>query len=93
MALIKDYYNKQFGVTIPGCYWKIDIKNGLVGGKTKLRVRMNCFKTKAIADTNKNKFADFDFDFIPSLTSGVNFIEQAYAHAKTLPQFSGAINA
>lgn len=93
MALIKAYYNRQLEVTISDCYWKVEFENGIIGGKSKLRVRMNCFRTKALADTNRNKFADFDFNFAPDLESGVNFIKQAYVIAKTLPEFSGAVDA
>ena len=93
MALIKDYYQPQYEVTIAGCYWKIEVDNGIWGGKTKLRARLNCFKNQSVADTNENKYADFDFEFVPNLTSGDNFIAQAYVYAKTLPEFAGAIDA
>lgn len=93
MALIKDYYLPQFEITIPGCYWKIELEHGISGGKNKLSVRINCFKNKSIADTNQDKYCDVDFDFVPDLLSGVNFIEQAYVYAKTLPEFNGAIDA
>jgi hypothetical protein len=93
MALIKDFYQSQFEITIAGCYWKIEVDNGIQGGKTKLKARMNCFKDKATADTNQNKYSDFDFEFVPDLNSVDNFIAQAYTFAKTLPEFSGAIDA
>ena len=32
-----------------------------------------------------------EFDFIPSMT-GLNFIAQGYAHLKTLPEFSNALD-
>jgi hypothetical protein len=94
MALIKDYYNTRFDITIPSCYWKIETDSGLNGGKEKLKVRMNCFKTKEVADTNKDKFSDIDFSFVPDLSLGAdNFIAQAYVYAKTLPEFLGAVDA
>jgi len=93
MALIKDYYQPQFEITIADCYWKIEVDNGIRGGKTNLQVRMSCFKNEAIADTNQNKYADFDFHFVPDLNSADNFIKQAYVYAKTLPEFSGAVDA
>ena len=94
MALIKNYYNHQFGVTMMDCYWKIELFNGMSGGKENLRVRMNCFKNKGLADTNQGKFGDFDFDFTPDLSDGSpNVFAQAYNYAKTLPEFSGAIDA
>ena len=48
MALIKDYYQPQYQVTIAGCYWKIEVDNGIWGGKTKLHARLNCFKNQSI---------------------------------------------
>ena len=93
MALIKDYYQSQFEITIAGCYWKVEVDNGIQGGKEKLRCRLNCFKNQSIADTNQNKYADFDFEFVPDLGSADNFIKQAYIYAKTLPEFSGAVDA
>jgi len=94
MALIKDYYNPQFNLTVAGCYWKIEVDNGIQGGKEKLNVRMNCFKTKEIADTNQDKYMDFDFQFTPDLTdTAPNFIAQAYTFVKTLPEFTTAVDA
>jgi len=94
MALIKDYYNPQFDLTIADCYWKVEIDNGIQGGKEKLNVRLNCFKSKEVADTNQGKFMDFDFQFTPDLGENAsNFIEQAYVHAKTLPEFENAVDA
>ena len=94
MALINEYYNEHFNITIPNCYWKIERDNGISGGKEQLNVRLNCFKTKEIADTNQNKYMDFDFKFSPDLTEGAeNFITQAYLFAKTLPEFIHSLDA
>jgi|JFJP01.1.fsa_nt_gi hypothetical protein len=93
MALQMNYIVEQYQLTINDCYWKVEIDNGIVGGKEKLRVRINCFKTKEIADTNQNKYFDYDFEFVPDLNSTENFIAQAYAYAKTLPFFATAIDA
>lgn len=94
MALIMNYYQPQYEITIAGCYWKIEVDNGIQGGKIKLRVRLNCFKDKATADTNQGKYSDFDFEFTPNLSAGVdNFIAQAYEYVKTLPEFSTAVDA
>lgn len=93
MALIKDYYQSQFEITIQDCYWKVEVDNGIQGGKTKLHCRLNCFKNQSIADTNDNKYSDFDFEFIPDLNSADNFIKQAYIYVKSLPEFDGAIDA
>ena len=53
---------------------------------------MNCFKDREIANTNQNKFKDFDFQFVPDLESVDNFLTQAYAYAKTLPEFTEAVD-
>ena len=92
MALIMNYHQPQFEITIPNCYWKIELNSGIQGGKEKLSVRVSCYKDKTVADTNENKYSDFDFDFVPDLNSNTNFIAQAYNVAKTLPFFSGAVD-
>jgi hypothetical protein len=90
MALLKDYYNTQFNVTIPNCYWKIEVDNGIQGGKTKLKAKICCYKDKVTADTNHDEYTGIDFEFAPDLDSVTNFIAQAYTYAKTLPEFVGA---
>jgi len=92
MALQMDYYQPQYQITFYNCYWKIEVENGISGGKTKLRARLNCYRDKATADTNFGKFCDYDLEFPPNLDSRDNFIAQAYNYAKTLPFFSGAID-
>lgn len=87
-----NYYQPEFEITIYNCYWKIELDNGIQGGKNKLHVRMNCFKNKDVADTNKGKYCDYDFDFVPDLNDTSNFIAQLYNYAKTLPYFFGAID-
>jgi len=87
-----DYHESRFDITFSNCYWKIEIDNGIQGGKTKLRARLNCFKDKATADTNLGKYCDYDLEFPPNLDSRDNFIAQAYNYAKTLPFFFGAID-
>lgn len=93
MALLKNFHNEQYDVTIANAYWKVEVETGIVGGKNKLRVRMACFKNKTIADTNQDKLGDFDFEFTPDLNSANNFIAQAYLYARTLPEFAGSIDA
>jgi len=93
MALQMNYFVSQYQITINDCYWKIEVDNGINGGKEKLRVRINCFKNKETADNNQDKFFDYDFEFIPDLNSTSNFIAQAYIYAKTLSFFSTAIDA
>ena len=93
MALIKDLYQSYYGITIPNCYWKVDTESGIMGGKTKLRVRISCFKDKATADLNQDVYDCVMFEITPDLLSADNFIAQAYVYAKTLPEFNGAVDA
>jgi hypothetical protein len=94
MALIKNQYIKKLNITLTDCYWKIEEENGIVGGKSKIRVRMNCFRNKKNADHNKDKIGDFDFEFKPNLSQNAdNIIKQAYDYAKTLPEFKNAKDA
>ena len=93
MALLKEYYLKQYDITIPNCYWKIANHNGISGGKTKLNVILLCYKNQEISNDIGSEYNGFGFQFVPDLKSGENFIAQAYAHAKTLPEFIDAIDA
>jgi hypothetical protein len=92
MALQKDYYQPRYEITIQNCYWKIAIDDGITGGKEKLSVRMLCYKNKDVADTNSGEYTGYSFEFIPDMGSELNFIAQAYNQAKTLPEFSGALD-
>ena len=93
MALLKDFFQPYFEVTIVNCYWKIETDSGIQGGKTKIKARLSCYKNKTAADKDENKYGNFDFEFVPDLNSVNNFIAQAYLFAKTLPQFTNAIDA
>jgi hypothetical protein len=95
MGLISSYYNRQFDLTITDCYWKIEPIDGIIGGKENLRVRISCYKNKDVADSSNNiyKYSDFIFQFVPDLNSTYNFIAQAYIFAKSLPEFSDAVDA
>ena len=93
MALQKEYYDNRLDVTIADCYWKIGVESGMSGGKTSLRCKLLCYKDQASADTNMDEYAQWDFEFTPSLDGGINFIAQAYGHLKVnVPEFSGAID-
>jgi len=92
MALQKDYYVARYDITKAECYWKVSIDDGIQGGKTLLRCRMLCYADKASADTNSGEYGGFDFEFVPDLESANNFIAQSYIYAKTLPEFSGAVD-
>jgi hypothetical protein len=92
MALQMNYYVPQYQITINDCYWKIELENGISGGKEKLHARICCYKNKEVADSNQNKYCDYDFEFVPDLKSFDNFITQAYDFLKTMPLFSTAVD-
>lgn len=91
MALTADFYHPIYNITISNCYWKIDPRAGLEGGKERLSVKIICYKDKANADINSNQFWTLAFTFVPDLGSSDNFLAQAYAQAKAiLPELAGA---
>ena len=93
MALIKDFFSPVMGETLTGCYWKIDPRSGISGGKNMLNCRIVCFRSKQIADTNRNALGSITFQFVPDLYEGAgNFITQAYCFAKSLPEFVGEVD-
>lgn len=93
MALQKDYQDDRLDITIPNCYWKIATKYGINGGKTLIKGKLLCYKDKTHADTDMDEYGNIEFEFVPALEGGINFISQAYGHIKTsIPEFSGAID-
>ncbi len=86
MALRKDTEKSVEGFSQPliaeNAYWKVQY---VFGGKTRVEVKAEAFHNDVI-------IAEFKTSFTPSM-DGSNFIQQAYEHLKTLPQFSGAEDA
>lgn len=70
------------GVTIPECY----IRVAFVKGKNRLDVGIDL-----CANDKSQSFSTRLVSFEP-LMDGSNFIQQAYDHIKTLPEFSGAVD-
>jgi hypothetical protein len=58
----------------------------IAGDKNEMHAFYGVFK-----DASSRCIEKVKFQFIPSL-DGKNFIAQAYAHLKTLPEFAGAID-
>jgi len=83
MALQKDAVITQNGfegsLLSRDAYWKI---HQLIGGKNGMHIEVHCLVNDAF-------HKQVNFHFVPNL-SGENFIAQAYAHLKTLPEFAGA---
>lgn len=62
----------------------------VAGDKRSMAVRINCFKSKEAADKEPNAHL-VAVSFTPDISDGAaNFIAQAYAHLKTLPEFANA---
>jgi hypothetical protein len=89
MAILKTFLQTQQhfdGVlSIPNAYWRVDkidaTKNSVV-----VAVSINVKNDDSIV-----RVCGKQYEFTPSMTGG-NFIEQAYKHLKTLPEFAGAID-
>ncbi len=77
----------NFGIetTLADCYIKV---GRIVGDKTRLHgtaLFMNA--------AQDNLYFERSYEFVPSVADGSNnFIAQAYAHLKTLPEFAGAVD-
>jgi hypothetical protein len=84
MALQLNYYHSQLGMTIYNAYWRINPKNGLVGGKDEMNYILEIYKNANDAHAgNIEPIKKNVITYIPDLKSAKNFIEQAYDHAKT----------
>ena len=85
MALSKNFtlqaYNQD--VVVPNAYLKV---THLSGNKESMQAIISIFTEKDGVVLSK-----FDTSFTPDLNVN-NFIAQAYEHAKTLPEFSSAVN-
>ena len=86
MALLKDTEKHVEGFDQPliasKAYWKVQ---HVFGGKARIEVKAEAFHNEVI-------IAEFKTSFAPTMDGG-NFIQQAYEHLKTLPEFSGAEDA
>lgn len=85
MALTKDAVFEKNGFSgkliAKNAYWKID---KIAGNKESIT-----FEIRAIVDGEI--VAKFNSAIVPKLNES-NFIAQAYAHLRTLPEFAGAID-
>lgn len=73
----------ESSVTTPPLYIKVE---SVSGSKEKMQVFVSFTD-----QTKGQKMFEKQFTFAPSMDAG-NFIAQAYAHLKTLPEFAGAID-
>jgi len=94
MALQKNYYHKQLNIVINDVYWRINPDYGIEGGKNKISYIIEGYKDSNAAHQEGSLVIDkLNFSFIPDITFGsLNFIEQAYNHAKNQPNLKGSID-
>lgn len=94
MALQVNYYYPEFDITIYNAYWRINPNRGINGGKDEIRYTIEIFKNAEIAHQKDSRpFKAITRIFIPDMSqNAVNFISQAYNHAKSLPEFSGCVD-
>lgn len=85
MALKKDLVITQAGfngsLVAKDAYWKI---SRISGGKEGIHITVQCL-------VNDKVEKEVGEHFVPAL-EGNNFIQQAYAYLKTLPEFAGAVD-
>lgn len=94
MALQMNYYNAEYDIMVYNAYWRINPKNGLIGGKDEMNYVIEVFKNAEMSHKdNSQPLNRLTFMFIPDVSENAdNFIAQAYNHAKTLPTFQNSID-
>ena len=94
MALQQNYYSSKFDVMMYNAYWRINTKNGLVGGKDTINYVIEAFKNISASHVENAEVIERQTHlFVPDISGGANnFIAQAYLHAKSLPYFSGSVD-
>ena len=94
MALQMNYRHPSLDVLIYNAYWRINPNNGIVGGKNKITYTIEVFKNADLAHAkNPHQIQKFSYSFVPDLKdNALNFIKQAYNHAKTQALFTGSVD-
>jgi hypothetical protein len=94
MALQMNYYYAPVQIMIFNAYWRINPKNGLIGGKNEINYIIEVFKNADASHVENAQAIDrLTYSFIPNISNGApNFIVQAYNHAKTLSNFEGSVD-
>lgn len=84
MALQMNYYHEPVDFTFMNAYWRINPNFGISGGKNIIKYTIEVFKSADSAHIENPKcIKGFTHSFVPDVKKGaVNFIEQAYNHAK-----------
>lgn len=79
------------GMTIESSYARVD---AITGSKDEITVSVSYYFNNAAAQSGKPYVQQEQYPFTPSISDDApNFIKQAYEYLKTLPEFSGAIDA
>lgn len=81
MALKKNFEHN--GVKVDGGYIKV---SSIAGDKNSISITLSYAVDSAHGALKTERLG-----FVPSMDGG-NFIAQAYAHLKTLPEFAGAVD-
>lgn len=94
MALQMNYNYPKIGIIFYNAYWRINPKNGLVGGKDEMNYILEVYKNVDDARAeNIEPLEKFVYSFKPNLNkSAKNFIAQAYDHAKSTGIYSGSVD-
>jgi len=83
MALLKDTTTIH-GIHLPNAHWRVNAIHG--------NAKQISFDAIAFVDaTQLQPVASQTHYFVPDLNGG-NFVAQAYAYLKTLPEFEGAVD-
>jgi len=91
MALRADYLNEQ-NETIPNCYWKLGVEDGITGGKHGMKCKLYCYETKEDGDLNQNELYVYPFHFDFEIGKVENIFIQIYEHLKQHNMFEEAID-
>jgi hypothetical protein len=83
MALTKDFNfsHEAFDVSVKNAYLKVE---SVISSKEEAVAKLGVRKSKDLEPVRV-----MSYKFLPDL-NGANFIQQAYQHIKSLPEFAGA---
>jgi hypothetical protein len=92
MALQNNYID-NLGQTIPNCYWKLGVVDGIRGGKHNFIGKLYCYTNKTQADLNEGELFIYEFDFLLDMGTPSDILKQAYGAIKEHEYFKDAIDA
>ena len=92
MALQMNYKHPKIGIIFIDAYWRINPKNGLVGGKDEMNYILEVYRNVDDAHAGLQPIEKFVHTFIPNLNTNRNLIAQAYDHAKSMGIYNESID-